>query len=600
MMGIRTRINKIVFIGIISSLFTISCNGVKPKKNDKVGTTISTVEEFKQALLKGTKNLLVDDLDFSHETIVINRDIVIDAIDNESLIKNAYFVLSGPTVIGEKINVSFSNLIFDDSFDASNIDFTLEESFEEKFGSTRDNNICISGDSGYFSLSLDNCVIRNYASEVGAAISINNFNIEDNKEVSLNNCKIYNNYSAWDTLHFSHNKLIANITNSEFYANYAYKGAGFSIANGTVRIDRVNVHDNQFVPYDVNINDSQMAGGGIFLGGNDVKMTNSYIVNNKTTYGGGLAIATPYSGNKNVIIENVSIKNNEATYGGGIAIHSLAGQPATFINCEILGNKAKYGSSLYSEVYARWIASHNGGLIQFLFTTFALNSAEDNDSYSFYKKDDTKGDLGIISLKGCLSIGNDAYEYSAEDYNYIATKEQALLDGVINEETINNISDGLNVPKNSKANVKVSEDIYHKWSDALLDYSGNLNIGNNRIKTNSHKTPVTLIVATSISSVIIISLIAVFIVVLKRNKPKNSAEIPLNKEEKDMRKEYVASLSDREKTIVKMLMSGKKRKDIAIELHYSENTIKKDLTDIYSKLHVIDKYELMLQYKDLI
>ena len=49
-----------------------------------------------------------------------------------------------------------------------------------------------------------------------------------------------------------------------------------------------------------------------------------------------------------------------------------------------------------------------------------------------------------------------------------------------------------------------------------------------------------------------------------------------------------------------MLISGKKRKDIAIELHYSENTIKKDLTDIYFKLRVIDKYELMLQYKDLI
>ncbi len=600
MMGIRARISKIVFIGIISSLFTISCNGVNPKKNDKVGTAISTVEEFKEALLKGTKNLLVDDLDFSHETIVINRDIVIDAIDNESLIKNVYFVLSCPTVIGEKINVSFSNLIFDDSFDVSNIDFTLEESFEEKFGSNRDNNICISGDSGYFSLSLDNCVIRNYASEVGPAICINNFNIEDNKEVSLNNCKIYNNYSAWDTLHFSHNKLIANITNSEFYANYAYKGAGFSIANGTARIDRVNVHDNHFAPYDINLNDSQMAGGGVFLGGNDVKMTNSYIVNNKTNYGGGLAIATPYSGNKNVIIENVSIKNNEAIYGGGIAIHSLAGQPATFINCEILGNKAKYGSSLYSEVYARWISNHNGGLIQFLFTTFALNSAEDNDSYSFYKKDDTKGDLGIISLKGCLSIGSDTYEYSADDYNYIATKEQALLDGVINEKTINNIFDGLNVPKNSKADIKVNEDIYHKWSDALLDYSGSLNIGNNKIKPNGHKTPVTLIVVAAISSVIIISLIALFIVVLKRNKSKNSANLPLNEEEKDMRKEYISSLSDREKTIVKMLISGKKRKDIAIELHYSENTIKKDLTDIYFKLHVIDKYELMLQYKDLI
>ena len=48
------------------------------------------------------------------------------------------------------------------------------------------------------------------------------------------------------------------------------------------------------------------------------------------------------------------------------------------------------------------------------------------------------------------------------------------------------------------------------------------------------------------------------------------------------------------------MIALKKRKEIADELNYSENTIKKDLTSIYSKLHVLDKYEMMSKYKDLI
>ena len=49
-----------------------------------------------------------------------------------------------------------------------------------------------------------------------------------------------------------------------------------------------------------------------------------------------------------------------------------------------------------------------------------------------------------------------------------------------------------------------------------------------------------------------------------------------------------------------MIVAGKKRKDIANELNYSENTIKKDLTIIYSKLHVKDKVELIMKYQDLL
>ena len=66
-----------------------------------------------------------------------------------------------------------------------------------------------------------------------------------------------------------------------------------------------------------------------------------------------------------------------------------------------------------------------------------------------------------------------------------------------------------------------------------------------------------------------------------------------------MRKEYISALSEREKKVVELLIEGNKRKDIATILNFSENTIKRDLTVIYSKLHVSDKFELILKYKDL-
>lgn len=594
-----SSIINLIFVGFSLAFLGASCKKTESSQTQKTGIIVSSVEEFKQALASGSKSLLTADLDFNHETITINHDVVIDSIDNQSNLKNVYFNIVGPTVIGEKIDISFSNLIFDDTFDASSINFQTEESFEDKFGSTRENNICIQGNNGYFSLSLDNCVIKNYASEVAPALQVLNLNLEDYKTVSLNNCKIYNNYSMWDTVQLSHVKMQASITNCEFYSNYAYKAAGFSITNGSATIDKVNVHDNHFVSYDLDTSNPQLCGGGIFLGGNELKMTNSYIVNNKTTYGGGLGLSTAYTGNKNIVLENITIKNNEATYGGGIAIHSLAGQPATFIDCAILNNKAKYGGPLYTEVYGRWIQANNGGLVQFFFTTFGLNKAEDNNSFRFYKEEQTKGELGNIILKGCFAIGSDTYDSTFEDYNYIATKEQAFLDGVINEDSINNVSNGLFPLKGSKADIKVSSDVYHNWSEVLSNYSRDRYIGASNPSRNENKVPITLILVLSIcGGALIVILVVLAIVFIRKSKKKNVVQ-EIQVEEKDMRPEYIALLSQREKKVVELLIAGKKRKEIANELSFSENTIKRDLTVIYSKLHVADKFELILKYKDL-
>ncbi|MBR0294490.1 MAG: helix-turn-helix transcriptional regulator, partial [Bacilli bacterium] len=228
-----------------------------------------------------------------------------------------------------------------------------------------------------------------------------------------------------------------------------------------------------------------------------------------------------------------------------------------------------------------------------------LNRAEDNASFKFYQKDQTKGQLGNIVLKGCFAIGSDTYDSSPDDYNYVATKEQALLDGVIDEDSIINVSNGLYPIKGSKADIKVSSDVYHNWSEVLLNYSGDRYIGVSNPSRNENKSPVTLILILSISGGALIVILVVLVIVFARKSKKRNIIQDTQVEEKDMRPEYVSTLSEREKKVVELLIVGKKRKDIANELSFSENTIKRDLTVIYSKLHVTDKFELILKYKDL-
>ena len=597
MMMKKSKIIKYSLVTLGSVFLLTSC---KTNNNNKTksGINVSTVAEFKQALASGSKSILTDDIDFNHETIVLNHDVSINSINDDAELKNVYFTLSGPIVAGEKIDVSFSNIVFDGTFDGSNLDLTAPTDFETTFGSDREDKRCITGNDGYFSLSLDNCVIKNYASQVAPAIYVwNNSYRDDTKKVNISNCKFYNNYSEYDTIQLSNVKLDATINNSEFYSNYAYKAAGFSITNGAARIDKVNVHDNIFVPYESCIGNPQNIGGGVFLGGLDIKMTNSYIVNNKTTYGGGLAVSSAFTGNKNIILENLTIKNNQATYGGGIAIFSLFGQPVTFLDCEVLNNKAEIGSALYTEVYARWVKTNDGGIVQFFFSTFGLNSANDNNTFKFYNADKTKGELGTISLKGCFAIGNDTFESEAEDYNYIATKDQALLDGVISEDSLADVENGIAPKKGSKADVKVKTEIYKNWSTIFENEKKSRKIGKSSRKTDDFSVELTIII---VGSILVVTSLSVSILLALRKRKSNKRATEQGPVDEDQRAEYFSTLSDREKQVVRLMIALKKRKEIAEELNYSENTIKKDLTSIYSKLHVLDKYEMMSKYKDLI
>ena len=582
------------------TLFRNNFTNIAEAKDDSV--VCNTFEELQNALNKQYAHIKIGDIDFEEKALSINYNVLIESSDKQSTIKNGYFEIFAPNSVGSNIVVELSNIHFDGGVNPSDYNLNQAESFETIFGSDREANRCINATQGYFKLSLNNCVISNYASFNGAAIYTNNLLFEDEKQINLTNCKFFNNISSRDIVDLSNNKLNVSIVGCEFYSNYAYKGAGFNISNGKCVIDRVNVHDNVFCPFDMDQNNFQLAGGGVYLG-SSVKMTNSIISNNETIYGGGMAVSSPSSGNNDCFFENITIKNNKAKHGGAVTLFSLVGQPISFVNCDFLNNESEEGSSLYTEVYAKHNAKNSGGLVELYFCTFGLNKADDTNTYSFYAKDKTKGELGTIELKGCLSIGNDTYPYLEDNYNYIVTKDQALLDGVITNESIKNINEnGLYPIKGSKADIKVGPDIYKKWSGALSNHNETFTIGKNQFESNNVNTKIIIFIAGG--SIMVIAAVILLILILRKKKTSGTyVQIAENNDtvsQPDMRQEYYNSLTDREKQVVSLMIDLKKRKEIADELNYSENTIKKDLTSIYSKLHVLDKFELMSQYKDIV
>ena len=156
----KSKIIKYYLIAIGSLFLVTSCKFTSNDKK-KSGINVSTAAEFKQALASGAKSIITTDIDFNHESIILNHDVNINSINEDSELKNVYFTLSGPTVVGEKIDVSFSNITFDGTFDASSVDLTNPTNFEDQFGSDREEKRCLTGNIGYFSLNLDNCVIKN-------------------------------------------------------------------------------------------------------------------------------------------------------------------------------------------------------------------------------------------------------------------------------------------------------------------------------------------------------------------------------------------------------------------------------------------------------
>lgn len=564
----------------------------------------STREEFLDALARKADVIEAGNIDFAGTTVSINYGVTIRARNGKATFSNVFVKITAPTVSPSTISVAFSDIDFVGGFEASALDLDQTESFETIFGTTRDSYACINADEGYFDLSLSNCSISGYASEVGAVLFVENTHRDFEKRLTIENCKFFGNYSAYDTMHISNDRLFVSLKNSEFYGNHAYKCAGFSIANCDIDIDGVSVHDNFFHPFGINENDPQKCGGGVFIGGVNGTFANSAITNNHTNYGGGLGISPKYAGTGDLYVQNVKINGNTAKFGGAVAAHSISGQPIHFVGCKFIGNSAESGSSLFAVNYGFWVAQNNGGLVEFLFSTFCSNTANDTKTFSFYLADKTKGELGKVNLKGCFVIGDDTHTSIPTDFNYIATKADAIAQGVVSEQDLlDALANGIRPAKGSPADMPVPANVYKDWSPLFADATDNAIIGTipqSEVPADNKAWVVPVAICVPLGAIAIIAVVLVILFARKKKRkvvddsaPQTASPAPTI-EDNSAR---LSTLTERERKIVELIIACKKRQEIAQELNYSENTIKKDLSSIYQKLAVSGKSELIARYQ---
>lgn len=564
---------------------------------------ISNKGDFFSALAEKQQTIKISDLDLEGDIVAINYSVTI--IGDGATLKNAYLKISAPIKKEECISVTLKGIKFDGGFTTDR--YENAESFDDIYGSNRDNERCIDANVGYYDLTIEECEITHYASEVAPCVFIENDYRDSGKSISISNCRFYDNYSKWDTIHLSNDYLMVSIKNSYFYDNKAYKAAGFNVANAKIEIDNVEVYDNVFCPLDVDQNNPQSCGGGVYLGGTEGTVKNLTIRNNETVFGGGLGISPKTSGESELDIDNLKILSCKAKYGGAIAVHSLSGQPVVFSNGEFYGNSAEIGSTIYAINYAYWRNVNNGGIVKFLFCNFASNSATDRDTFSFYKENETKGQLGKIVMKGCFIIAEDEYLSVFSDYNYVDNASGAIEKNVITENLLDNaVSNGISPVKNSIADISIPASVYSTWSPKYVNATEDVKIGKRSDQTTEeYITPNKkgASIWTLVGSLFAVAILITFAVIpIKKKNDENFEQSSTQVEETpqiDPRPERWATLSEREKNVAILTIQCKKRQEIASILQFSENTIKKDLTTIYSKLEVEGKAELIAKYQDV-
>lgn len=417
---------------------------------------ISSKEEFHLALSQGFKTIYVDDIEFDVATIVsINYSVKIIGKQDLSTLKNIHFDIIGPIIVGDRISVTFENVIFDGAYDISGVDLDEEKAFEEIFGTKRDEYRCINGSTGYFDLEFCSCEFKGYVSYEGAAIYIGNEYHNDTKSLTLQDCSFYGNVSQLGTVCVISYNTNSALNSCEFSNNYATMHAGAWFCFGHARLLDVQITNNFYCPFDGL--EYIKAGGSLCFVSVNALVSNSEISNNETVYGGGLGIATEVSGNAKTLFSNCTVKNNVATYGGAVYAESQAGQGIFFDNCEISGNTATIGSSLYAVRNEYANAQGAAGLIEFSFCTFSNNTANDENSFSYYDLSD-QSQTGVISLLGCI----------------VTDRTFLTLDGTAPTYTYT----GADI--SSAVDITVPHGVYRNWGDgAYNEIRGDLHLGRN-------------------------------------------------------------------------------------------------------------------------
>lgn len=391
-------------------------------------------------------------------------------------------------------------------------------------------------------------------------------------------------------------------------------------------------------------------GGGLLAQNASVKLTDCVVSGNRASLGGGVAVC--YS---NADFDGCAIFSNRAeataadpsggggpwsnmSLGGGVFIDIANPYCVEFVNTEIYKNYALNGYGgvccAYNNDYAAALPS-GFGEVKLYFCTFADNVCGtlydyEKEHFEWYEFPGETLDVPYVTSVGCVIIDErfdkelPRYETPGADngYNYIASPKRTAQDGVTLVYPLSDSSARLSVSSAPGADWSVPDSV----SGALLEgrYGGRLSglhIGSNYSPElyeaeAGGKAAVYLIICGALLAVAAAA--SVILIIQKKNKalilnethadapaepvPESASDAAPTVMSSEAIDELIgrcpdlASLSKREREILKMLLQGKKRETISEELFVTDSTVKAHIRHIYQKLGVSHRSEL---YKKL-
>ncbi|WP_281422493.1 helix-turn-helix domain-containing protein [Aquimarina litoralis] len=206
------------------------------------------------------------------------------------------------------------------------------------------------------------------------------------------------------------------------------------------------------------------------------------------------------------------------------------------------------------------------------FESYVTNNKADNE-WQQLKKFESKFES--------LHDDFDTEKYLLRTKGYIKDSLQILLVKLI---SIKKLDDKKLLEKDIKENTNYYADLLKELKSSEIDPALFLYLENKislvRKETTEKKYSISMLI-NGLAGIVIFGL--VLFIIRKRKKDQNSSlAIPLSKQEN---------------TVKELILSGKTNKEIANELFISINTVKTHISNIYSKLNISSRKELLVRNK---
>ncbi len=327
-----------------------------------------------------------------------------------------------------------------------------------------------------------------------------------------------------------------------------------------------------------------------FSGNADVRFTDCTFCGYRNQYGG--AVYAIYSDEKSSV-NNISLSFNGCTFRNNIARRGGA--------IYLSGHARNITLTLSECVFVQNIAESGGAL-------FADSSLVSMEGCSF------KGNISNTE-GGALRLQNCSTTVTGSQFNDNSAKERGsalsiLISSFLGLSADNCAFSGNQSPDGccifaEEKDTNFDSESYVQLKDCTIDPPCPAFLENSLIRIVETPKPAdepekggkSRIIIWIIACVLLaaVAAVVVFICIMKGRNASSDASVP----EAGTMDEVKALLSDRELEVMEQYLTDKSRKEVATALCISESTVKKHIANVYSKLGVKNRQELVIKIMEL-